>query len=413
MFHAYYLERGGLALARGWSRFWLIGIATAALCVCIEFTWLQLGYWRDNFAQWEHTVAVTHRNAFAHERLGTELLDRGRLAKADAEFRAALAIDTTFVPAHLGLGNALTREGQFDEAEKEYRTALGMQPEAALVHHNLATLLADRGFVRAAEIEYRKAIDLAPDLAMAHFGLGAELRNLGRRDEAVAEFRRAIALDPGLIPARNVLGETLLQQGNYAEAEDCIRHTLDLLPSNSPLRQGLLIRQGSLAHWRALEQKLPDALASNKEIKDIGTLLDLAWICQFPRAASLCRCGTILCFGLCSQFDGGQRLAEWSPSKCRPRCRVGGNGHRRTWRAFIRCGAWPGRAARPWNGSGPISHSGTSKRKVMGRLNTWELGGICRQWQVDPDLGGSSGRSGTGQAAGTRARGLATVLGRS
>ncbi|HEV8059330.1 MAG TPA: tetratricopeptide repeat protein, partial [Gemmataceae bacterium] len=116
-----------LTLARGWPRLSSIALATVVLSACCALTWVQLGYWHDDFSMWEHTVKVTKRNAPAHSRLGEAFLKGSRPEEAEAEFRQAIAIDPNFSEAHWGLGNLLMQSDRLEEAQAEYRTALDLE----------------------------------------------------------------------------------------------------------------------------------------------------------------------------------------------------------------------------------------------------------------------------------------------
>ncbi len=54
-----------LALARRWPRLAPGALAGVILGVCGALTWVQLGYWHDDFSVWEHTAEVTKSNALA------------------------------------------------------------------------------------------------------------------------------------------------------------------------------------------------------------------------------------------------------------------------------------------------------------------------------------------------------------
>jgi protein O-mannosyl-transferase len=53
------------------------------LASLMVLTWLQVGYWRTSTVVWEHAVAVTEDNDFAHQRLSVCYRREGRLAEAD------------------------------------------------------------------------------------------------------------------------------------------------------------------------------------------------------------------------------------------------------------------------------------------------------------------------------------------
>jgi hypothetical protein len=54
-----------------------------ALVGLMVWTSIQVSYWRDSITLWEHTLAVTERNAYAHERLSISYRRQGRTAEAN------------------------------------------------------------------------------------------------------------------------------------------------------------------------------------------------------------------------------------------------------------------------------------------------------------------------------------------
>ena len=94
--------------------------------------------------------------------LGGFLAERGEVAAAEAEYRAALRLDRRFVPAWTNLADLMRMLGR--EAEVE------------------STLL--------------EGLSVAPDAAALHHALGLSLVRQQRRSEALRELRRATELDP-------------------------------------------------------------------------------------------------------------------------------------------------------------------------------------------------------------------------
>jgi Tfp pilus assembly protein PilF len=68
--------------------------------------------WKDSRHLFEHALAVTERNAFAHSNLGAVRFSDGEVAAAKREFRAAIAIDPSLPEGHHNLGFALQALGE-------------------------------------------------------------------------------------------------------------------------------------------------------------------------------------------------------------------------------------------------------------------------------------------------------------
>jgi Flp pilus assembly protein TadD len=68
--------------------------------------------------------------ASIREALGIAYFRIGRIAEAEGEFRAVLAISPTDDYAHYALGRCLERQGRRAEANGHYRLARSLRPES-------------------------------------------------------------------------------------------------------------------------------------------------------------------------------------------------------------------------------------------------------------------------------------------
>jgi protein O-mannosyl-transferase len=287
-----YLPQIGLCIAIAWGaanfavawpyRRWAYAIASVAVVVgLMACAWRQTSCWHDSETLWNHTLACTSRNVFAHNNLGVALLRRNQMdaaidhfqkatgiwpefdmsynnlaatldargrseeaiaayRKAElapylaaiAHYRKALEINPKSWFVHHNLGNALAAVDRNDEAVAEYRKSMKFRPDYAEAHNNLANVLGRQGHADEALAEYQKAIDLAPDYADAHNNLGVLLAARGQLDAAIAQFRSALAIQPDAADTHGNLGMALSQKGQIAEAMDHWREAVRLDPND-------------------------------------------------------------------------------------------------------------------------------------------------------------------------------------
>lgn len=223
-----YLPYVGLAIMLAWGAIEFINrwprtkravhALAAVACACLAIaTYVQLQYWTNSEALFEHALAVTSNNYVAHHNLGLAIADSpGRLPEAIAQYRAALAIQPDSVEARTDLGSALAKTGRFEQALAEYRTALGIAPDCAICRSNLAVAQAQwaeqlfqdgvalqkSGQGQRAIEQFQAALRLAPDNAELHNDLGVALASSGRTAEALPEFQAALRLKPDYPDAR-------------------------------------------------------------------------------------------------------------------------------------------------------------------------------------------------------------------
>lgn len=184
----------------------------------------------DALMPMERAVALSPRDAEAHNNLGIILKNLGRLTESEASYRRALRLNPGNAQAHGNLGATLQQLNRLDEAEASYRRALRIDPKYAKAHGNLGTVLYDLERLDEAEAACRRALSLKPDWAEAHGNLGLVLRALGRLDEAEASIRRALVIDPNYAEAHSNLGTVLKDLGRLDEAEASQRRALQIEP---------------------------------------------------------------------------------------------------------------------------------------------------------------------------------------
>jgi tetratricopeptide (TPR) repeat protein len=118
--------------------------------------------------------------------------------------------------------------GRLADAEAAYRAALLISPQHAAVRHNLGVVIAAQGRHRPAIAFFDAALEIEPDYVSAHYNRAAALMALGQPRDAVHGFSRVCMLDPGHYEAHRALGFLWLAQGNRGRALDHFARTYEL-----------------------------------------------------------------------------------------------------------------------------------------------------------------------------------------
>jgi Flp pilus assembly protein TadD len=214
-------------LCAGWRhrRVVLGGGSTIILLALIFCARAQTACWRNSELLWTHTLACTSNNFIAHNNLGNELLQQGRINEAIGHFQTALQIRPDYAEAHFSFGLALLQQGRMDEALSHFQTALQIQPGYVEAHNNLGNILLQKGDVDEAMVHYQKALQIQPDSVESHANLGNALLQKGRAREAIAQFQKALQIKPDYMEVLNNLAWVLatspqasLRNGNQAVA---------------------------------------------------------------------------------------------------------------------------------------------------------------------------------------------------
>ncbi len=152
-----------------------------------------------------------------HNALGAAFLSQSEWAKAEAEFRAALAVRRDDPVLLVNLALSLLQQQKREEAEALLEKAVAGDPGSSHARYNLGLIERDRGeFARAAE-RFRAVAAADPRDSTTQVQLGSVLTRLDRPDEAEKAFRAALALNPEHVSALYGLGRVLIQTGRAEE----------------------------------------------------------------------------------------------------------------------------------------------------------------------------------------------------
>ena len=164
--------------------------------------WRQVRYWKDSQTLFEHTLAVTERNAIMRNNLGVVLAGAKDAAGAMNQYQQALRINPEYAEAHANLGHELLRAGQFDAAKLQLQEAIRLKPNFAIALADLGLLDAAGGNYEAAIRHLNESLRLSSDNAEAHSNLCYALQHSGQFNEAVTECREALRLKPDYADAK-------------------------------------------------------------------------------------------------------------------------------------------------------------------------------------------------------------------
>jgi tetratricopeptide (TPR) repeat protein len=229
------------AFSRLEKRKWLLQpvICGALLLLLGVLTWRQCGMYRDTETLWRWTISRNPGSWMAYNNLGTELLKRGRVVEAVAQFNKALEIQPGYAVAHNNLGNALLRLGRTSDSYAHLEKALEFDPNNAEAHNNLGNTLVQMGRADEAAGHYNKAVEIDPSYVQAHNNLGALFLQTGRLEDSVTHLQTALAIDPDNGDANNNLANTLMRMGKFDDALAHYNKALELRPSDISAQNNL------------------------------------------------------------------------------------------------------------------------------------------------------------------------------
>jgi protein O-mannosyl-transferase len=206
------------------------GVCCVAIVMTLAFVArVQASYWRDSEILWNHTIAVTNDNYFAHASLADLLMRSGRVAEAMGHSKEALRIRPGDANAENNLGLALLQTGDTKGAVEHLEKALEIDPGLMNAEVNLAWVLSTssddslRNGARAVQLAEDVVGNAGHPNAIVLRTLAAAYAEVGRFDDAIATAEQAIALAKAA--------------GNEGLISD-LERSVSAFRANQPLRSG-------------------------------------------------------------------------------------------------------------------------------------------------------------------------------
>jgi len=168
-----------------------------------------------------------------HRQRAQVLMQQGRHAQAEPEWRQALSGDPDDGGLHAQLAICLAAQERYVEAATEADTAIGLAPDQSYPHYARAVIAFDRNRLAEAAESAEAALRLDPEDADYHVLAGQVGARQGRWTEALAGAERALALDPEHVHANNLRATALVHLGRKDEAGATLAAALARDPDNA------------------------------------------------------------------------------------------------------------------------------------------------------------------------------------
>ena len=171
---------------------------------------------------------------------GNRALREGRMADAEQQFTAAVAIDPSALDGRLGLAACKYMNGMLPEAKTALAEVLKIDPNNAQALGLQGIIAWRENDLSTASTVLNRAIRRSPNDAQLHNYLGITLHSQGFSDDAVKEFYKAIELSPSLTDAHYNLAVVLasLRKPRLEDAKKSYQNALRLgYPRDDKLEQ--------------------------------------------------------------------------------------------------------------------------------------------------------------------------------
>lgn len=157
--------------------------------------------------------------AEARVNLGTFEAERGDLAHAEQDLKAAIALDPGYVPAYVNLADLYRARGRDPEAMRVLRDGLERAPKSAALHYALGLALVRAKRNDQALQELAQATKLDPGNARFAYVYGVGLHSAGRVDAAIETLAKASSAHPADTDILQALASFYRERGDEARAQ--------------------------------------------------------------------------------------------------------------------------------------------------------------------------------------------------
>jgi Flp pilus assembly protein TadD len=173
----------------------------------------------------------------AHGNLGLLHAIRGDMAAAEAEYRAALAIDPTFIGGWVNLADLLRATGREAEATAALRDGLAASPGDPALRHALGLSLVRSGDTAAALKEFEAAAKAAPGNARYAYVYAIGLNSTGKVDAAVAVLKATLERHPTNHDVLMALSSISIEAGRRDDALQYLAQLIEAYPNDPEATQ--------------------------------------------------------------------------------------------------------------------------------------------------------------------------------
>jgi len=191
------------------------------------------GKWQQAERHYRDAVEADPGNPEARQSLGGVLAQRGAVADAIVQYRAALPRDSGALP-RTNLASLLLATGEAPEALELLDAALTQDPEAETALQLRAAALAAVGRFDESIAGYEALFSTAGDRTDLLLGAARAHAGKGEIDRALALLSRAVAGAPEDPEPSFVRANLLGRSGRYVEAAESYVRVLDLAPQHTP-----------------------------------------------------------------------------------------------------------------------------------------------------------------------------------
>jgi tetratricopeptide (TPR) repeat protein len=218
-------------LVGGLVRAWPLAASSIVLLLAITTTMRSREY-SSAETIWRTSIERRPDNPRAYVNLANVIIrtSPARRSEAEALYRRAVGIDSSFAPALYNVAELALNERRVDDAKPLLDRALAVSPNDPLVLDRSARVMLSRGDAAGALRLLERAATRAPYNPEVLADLGAAYSSLGRLDDAARTLEKAVTVGPTETSTARSLGAVLIDLGRAKEAIPYLEHVVTREP---------------------------------------------------------------------------------------------------------------------------------------------------------------------------------------
>jgi len=227
----------------------LFALSALVLLSLFIVTRTQVGYWRNNFTLYDHSLKASPSDLIHYNR-GTAYSILGNYARAISDYDRAIEITPNYASAYSNRGMAYSELGNQRQALSDFDRAIEIDPEYAEAYINRGATYGKLGDQKHAISDYDRAIEINPEHADAYNNRGVAYDKLGDQRRAISDYDRAIEINPKYSLAYYNRGVTYSQLGNKRQAISDYDRAIEINPKYSVAYYNRGVTYGELGNLR-------------------------------------------------------------------------------------------------------------------------------------------------------------------
>ena len=158
--------------------------------------------------------SFSDNSAKAYDYMAGSYLQDSDTEAAIRTYQEAIQSYPTRDAFHTSLGDIYFKQGQLSEAEAEYKAAINLDSESTDSRYGLGQVYLNSERYSEAEAQFKKVVRLSPGSSIGYYGLGQTYRKMGNYSDALTQLDKAVSLDRSF-------DDGFLEQGfTYADMGD-------------------------------------------------------------------------------------------------------------------------------------------------------------------------------------------------